>query len=95
MQHETQYEPIAPVIFDVVSIKMFEKFFSWSICVNKALTTRIASEGSDPDIADVLAPARLSTSSIVTSRKLDTCCNYRLSYQLRCIQSCLHPQEAF
>jgi hypothetical protein len=32
-----------------------------SICVSKALTTRIASEGSEPDMAAVRAAVRLST----------------------------------
>ena len=45
------------VKFEVAMIITFVFFLSWSSCVSNALTTRIASDGSDPFIDDCLAVA--------------------------------------
>ena len=52
---------MAPVTLEVVSIMTLGYLLIWSICVSRAFTTRMASEGSLPDMADLRAAVRLST----------------------------------
>lgn len=55
---------MASDMFEVVRIRTFCLVLSWSICVNSALTTRMESDGSLPDIAAFLQLEMDSTSSM-------------------------------
>ena len=57
----TKARSIAPVTFDVVSMMTLGCRLIWSICVSRAFTTLIASDGSLPDITDWRAAVKLST----------------------------------
>ncbi len=48
-------------LVDSTKANIMTYFLIWSICVRSAFTTRIASDGSVPDIADFLAAVKLST----------------------------------
>eukprot|EP01139_Manchomonas_bermudensis_P009721 Amastigsp_a339483_8.p5 type:complete len:114 gc:universal Amastigsp_a339483_8:118-459(+) len=62
----TKARSIAPVMFDVVRMHTFLNSLIASICVRSALTTRIESEGSAPESAEVRAVVSDSTSSMST-----------------------------
>ena len=63
----TNAKSIDSEIFDVDNINTFLNDFNWSICVNKAFTARIESDGSLPFNAAFRADANDSTSSINTN----------------------------
>ena len=58
---------MAPVMFEVVRISTFGAALIWSSCVRSALTTLMASLGSEPEA--FLAAVRDSTSSMRTQTR--------------------------
>jgi len=81
----TKARSIAPVILEVVRMRTFGEFFILSNWVRRALTTLIASLGSDPHMEFFLAAVRDSTSSMSThTNELVSSINLLISVNIFC-----------